>query len=673
MKKTPIFLALIFSALFTTLANAQVGNVALASTERDFLDDMPIVLSVSRLAQRLDETPGAMTILDRNFIRMTGARDVVDVLRLVPGFLSTTSFEDHAPVASYHGRIENYASRVQVLVDGRSVYSGFLMGSTGVGWQTLALDDIERIEVLRGSNSAAYGARAFLGVVNIVSRDVRETAGTAYYANAGQNGVSDVGARLGWGDEQAMHRISVDTRGDEGLRKVFAKASESASGTNRIDRANYSAHLSKGASGEIDVRAGAVNIAGLVGFRGPGNEGDRERMRYMGANFLQMDWKRSLNEDEDIAVSASHTQNFYYDNFPYLSNVPSASYYGIQLGMKSQETNQALSFQHTIRNSKVLRSVWGAELRQENITSRTGFDARESVSSGFSRLFGNVEWRVVDSVVVNVGAMAENSDLGGNTIAPRLMLNWHLVDGHTLRAGVSTAYRPPSAFEKYGNVTYYDINGAGPLPYLKANGNISSEKVEVRELGYSLNLANGVAGDLRVFNEKIMDGIGNITQGYGPKGDFSNGDAYTIRGTEYQLSWKPASHTMVFLSQTWTDVQVEATAFPNQGSAYVLDRTYKITYGAPIYTASLAAMHTLANGINLTVTHQLADKFQLPYDQNYLSYMHRTDLRVGKNFKIGKSAAELALTIQNLDAPYLDGSKKFYFDSRAFVTLRLEN
>ncbi|PIW09779.1 MAG: hypothetical protein COW39_03135, partial [Comamonadaceae bacterium CG17_big_fil_post_rev_8_21_14_2_50_60_13] len=63
-----------------------MGAQVTAVSERDYLADMPVVLSVSRLPQRLDETPGAMTIIDREFIRQSGARDVVDVLRLVPGF-----------------------------------------------------------------------------------------------------------------------------------------------------------------------------------------------------------------------------------------------------------------------------------------------------------------------------------------------------------------------------------------------------------------------------------------------------------------------------------------------------------------------------------------------------------------------------------------------------------
>lgn len=666
----------IYLLLQLTQVGAQTGAAASALSERDFLAEMPIVLSVSRLAQRLDETPGAMTIFDRNFIRMIGARDLVDVLRLVPGFQTTTSFETDAPMATYHGRTDDFANRIQVLVDGRSVYSGYLQGSAGVGWQTLALDDIERIEVLRGSNSAAYGARAFLGVVNIISRDVRETAGVAARVTAGENGVADVGTRLGWGDEAAMYRISADTRGDNGLRKVFSslgtgKVPNAASGTNRVSRVNFSTHQSSGGLGEIDVRAGAVEIAALRGTTGDGSEGNLERLRFMGSQFLQMDWKMALSDDQDVAVTASHTHGFNNDGFPYLSNQYGPTYYGVPIDFKAEEFNDAVSFQHTVRHSQALRTVWGAEARQEQIKSRSSFGSKEQVSTQFLRLFGNAEWRVWDAVVINAGGMAESSDIGGDTFSPRLMVNWHVANGHTLRAGTSTAYRPPSAFEKYADVKYYDINGANPLTFLKTSGRVVSEKIETQELGYSLNLAGGVSGDLRLFNEQITNGIGST---FNPTGDIGNGDNYTITGTEYQLTWKPASSTLIFFNQTWTHIRVDSLAFPNDipHNRPASNMWFKIAHGAPKYAASLTAMHTLPSGVNLTFMHQLAEAFGIGSESGHLYSMGRTDVRVGKAFRVGATKAELALTLQNLDMPYRDGDKKFYFDRRALVSLQFD-
>ena len=434
-------------------ARAQSGQDMGALSERDFLGEVPVVLSVSRLAQPLDEAPGAVTILDRQFIRMSGARDVSDLLRMVPGFQTTTSFETDAPLASYHGRSDDWANRIQVLVDGRSVYSGHLQGSAGLGLQTLALDDIARIEVLRGSNSATYGARAFLGVVNIVSRDVRDTLGGSASVAAGGNGLADAGARLGWGGPGAAYRISVDSRGDQGLRGAY--------GRNRVSRFNAAANYDLEAGAELDLRVGAL---GMDAGRGTeGDAGNAARMRFLGSQFFQADWHTPRGEDQDLLLSYSHTENSHRDTFPYLSNAAGVNYYGIAIDFSAREVNDAFMLQHTWRASAALRAVWGMELRREAVSSESSFDQLGKVTSDFSRLFGNVEWRLLPDWVFNAGAMAENSSIGGGSVSPRLMLNWHALEGHTLRAGVSTAFRPPSAYEKYAAVRYYDVNGQNPI------------------------------------------------------------------------------------------------------------------------------------------------------------------------------------------------------------------
>ena len=439
--------------LACAMARAQSGSDASAVSERDFLGEVPVVLSVSRLAQPLDEAPGAVTILDRQFIRMSGARDVADLLRMVPGFQTTTSFETDAPLASYHGRSDDWANRIQVLVDGRSVYSGHLQGSAGLGLQTLALDDIARIEVLRGSNSAAYGARAFLGVINIVSRDVRETVGSSFSLASGDNGVADAGGSVGWGGPGAAYRVSMDSRGDQGLRGAY--------GRNRVSRLNASAAFDLDAGADVDVRVGALGIDAGRGTEG--DAGNAARMRFLGSQFLQADWHTPLGEDQDLSLSYSHTENTYRDNFPYLSNAAGVNYFGIPIDFSAQEINDAVTLQHTVRASAALRAVWGAELRREAVSSASSFDLRGQVVAHFSRLFGNVEWRMDPQWVLNAGAMAEESNMGGGTVSPRLMLNWHAAPGHTLRAGVSSAFRPPSAYEKYAAVRYYDLNGQNPI------------------------------------------------------------------------------------------------------------------------------------------------------------------------------------------------------------------
>ncbi|MDP2133098.1 MAG: Plug domain-containing protein [Sulfuritalea sp.] len=136
------------------LLNASAALQAQEVSEKDYFDDLPVVLSVSRLAQPLHDVPGSVTVLDRETIRRSGAREVAEVLRLVPGFLFT-SRNGANPQASYHSGMDVFGSRMQVYVDGRSLYSSFLFGDTHIGLRGIILEDIERIEVLRGSNSAS--------------------------------------------------------------------------------------------------------------------------------------------------------------------------------------------------------------------------------------------------------------------------------------------------------------------------------------------------------------------------------------------------------------------------------------------------------------------------------------------------------------------------------------
>ncbi|MCZ7653087.1 MAG: Plug domain-containing protein [Rhodocyclaceae bacterium] len=93
----------------------------------------------------LADAPGAVTIIDRDLIKASGAREVVDLLRLVPGFQVGAAYSS-TPAVAYRGLADEYSRHVQVLVDGRSVYSPYFLGSITWNSLRLSLDDIERIE-----------------------------------------------------------------------------------------------------------------------------------------------------------------------------------------------------------------------------------------------------------------------------------------------------------------------------------------------------------------------------------------------------------------------------------------------------------------------------------------------------------------------------------------------
>jgi iron complex outermembrane receptor protein len=300
--------------------------------------------------------------------------------------------------------------------------------------------------------------------------------------------------------------------------------------------------------------------------------------------------------------------------------------------------------------------------------SRAQFDQLGKVDTDFFRVFGSAEWRLTDTLLLNAGALAEHSTLAGTSLSPRVMLNWRAAPGHTLRMGASTAFRPPSAFEKYGQVQYYDVSGRYPTGYFVFNdGTLAPEKLLSQELGYHFApLDTGLSADVRVFNERISNGITGTT-GLLTNATL-NGQNYRIDGVELEGQWNLDPATRLYLAQAWTAITVDES--PGGGST-----RFRTEHGAPRYAASLTLMHNFAQGLHLSLMHQVADDVALMSISNspWLFSMQRTDVRLAQELRLAGKKAELSFVVQNLGDAYQDGDWKFRFNRRAMVSLKFED
>ncbi|MDD2919600.1 TonB-dependent receptor [Rhodoferax sp.] len=622
-------------------------------SENDFLAEMPIVLSVSRLPQRLDETPGAVTILDRDMIRRSGARDVPDLLRLVPGFQTSMAFEADAPQASYHGVFGLYSGRIQVLVDGRSVYSTYVVGSVAPGLMSIALEDIERIEVLRGSNSATYGARAMLGVVNIVTRNTLASLGVTAKVSQGENGIKDTRLGLGWRFENSGMRLGIDQQGDDGL--------SGSNGHNRVRRVNFRSDWRVSGDTEVQVRAGWMDIAAGRGFANKVDEPLRDTSYDSG--FVQIDWNKVLSPEQDLALMFAHNQETYRDVAPFLP-IP-----GLDIDSSGTARNDSLTAQHTVRLGQDVRMVWGAELRRESVTSLPLYHAPEPLVTDFGRLFAHAEWRLHPELLLNAGAMAEHSSASGSSLAPRLMLNWHVMPGQTLRAGMARSFRPPSVFETDSDIRY-TVNGKVLKITFLARGDVTPETVLTRELGYygSFSWLNSSL-DVRIFDE-YMSGLiqskkytAQVEDRFFPGVvDYVNGDNLSLRGLEFQWKGRPWPGAQLGFNQTFAKL-----VLPGQPTNEELPNTM------PDSASSLFFSQQFSGGWSFSMSHQNSNPFRLQRSGKYKQFITRTDWRLSKPLRFGRHAGEVALTVQNQGSAQADFFESFAFERRAYVTLRLDN
>lgn len=243
-----------------------------AESEQDYLQDFPVVLSASRLSQPLSEAPNAMTIIDRKMIVASGFRTLPDVFKLVPG-MYVSYYKGSQPIVSYHGSTDQYARSMQVMIDGRSVY----MPPAGtVDWASLpvVLEDIERIEVIRGPAAASYGANSVHGVINIITRNAGDVRGTTLSVRKGNKGINDVMGQFGHRGEKMDYRMTLGYTADNGYDErtptyfpsALSADMHNSNDSNQARLMNYRATYYADHSNDYDVQLGYNRDVQGVGF-----------------------------------------------------------------------------------------------------------------------------------------------------------------------------------------------------------------------------------------------------------------------------------------------------------------------------------------------------------------------------------------------------------------------
>ncbi len=625
-------------------------------SEHDFLDELPVVLSASRLQQPLADAPGAMTIIDRELIKASGAREIVDLFRLVPGFQVGISYHSKPSVA-YHGLADDNSRQMLVMVDGRSVYSPFFLG--GITWNTLrlSLDDIERIEVMRGSNSAAYGANAFMGVINIITRHASQSQGASLSTTQGNQGIGDHVLRYGGKLGALQFRLSAGRRSDDGF-----------SGFNDSRLTDYLAFrgdLQLNPQDELQLHLGTNRSRTGAGFYD--NAADPVRTSREEGRHLQAVWKRVLGTDEELTLNFYHMHDVGLEKYTARDSIanpppfaPTQLFANVDADRQIRRSH--IELQHNFRLNPAARVVWGYEQRYESVASRFLFDTDKPRGIGLGRLFGNLEWRLAPMWLVNAGAMIEKHSFTGADLSPRLMLNFQPASGQTLRLGTTTAYRTPSLAEERGLIRYY-VTAVPPSPFPSSQsvvtkyqslGGLKPERVRSGELSYLGEFKNlGLTVDARAFREhvtRIIDEIGN-------PGNFINHWDAVIRGYEYQLRWAPSPETLILF---------------NQSRLRIASEDGRIAESAPTRSTTLFLSQRLPLGWQLSLAQHWVAGYRWLGWSSPQPMQRRLDVRLGYPFRSGQVKGELALVSQNVRDPYSDFRADYLFERRSFVALSLE-
>jgi iron complex outermembrane receptor protein len=686
-------------------ASTQVFSAQGLLTEEDIFAEIDSVTGVTHLKQSLSQVPAAVTIIDRRTIEASTALNLVDLFRLVPGF-QVYFLHGNKPGVTYHVPGGDYSRRLEVKVDGRSVYEPLL---SSVEWNTLGvdIDDIEYIEVVRGSNTAADGSNAFIASFNIVTRSPLADAGTKFSVQHGNQGIKS-------------RAISHSSQFDQLATRFTLKASEN----NGFDLEDYPDYAGKDFSDSADtftIRYQGLwtpSVTDSINFQlGTGDTkttiGPSDyKKRHWKNKYQHFNWKRIANEWSDVELVLYHNQIDFVDNDNPYDVRAALELFNIDDDCKDNQYATSEIKKLLIECPDNMGVViakptyahfsdrWDAELRSniysiDNLRMSLAMGSRHDsfetelflggpgqVSQISNRLNANLEWTASDALTINLGNALEKIRNKDNTNSYRVAANYQLSQKHIFRLAGSKSYRDPTLLEVNQNSIYtYDDKGEEITLYTRvfSDDDIANEKQVSREIGYlGLFQDKNLSLDIRIFDEELTSLIGERREpSSGPLQDsvniIDNTENVKLKGIEWQLQYKPTNQLLLSLNHSylvaegdsWYGYDKHDDAASENDHILDLDKT------VPENMANLLVSYEMSGGLKLSGSYHYKEGYKPKPGVDILPSHSRFDLKASKRWFSQSNWMELSLTAQNVGDAYQEHFSFNKFESLYVLGFKL--
>lgn len=455
------------------VADGQPGSQDLKQLSIEELMDIDVTLTARR-PEPVRAAAAAISVITGEEIRRAGVTTIADAIALADG-VHVARFNNGTWAISARGFNQNTSNKLLVMVDGRTVYSPLF---AGVFWNTVdyVLEDIERIEVIRGPGATLWGANAVNGVINIVTRHARDAQGTLLAVTSGNEDPAIVAARYGGGRENLYWRAY----------GKFAQRDDQkfASGESARDRVNR----------------------GQAGFRVDGGEADGDRWMVRGDLFHA---RLAFADRPDGEFTDANLQARLWQAFSTGSHVEIGTYYRREYRRVPRQLTHHIDVfdadvQHTWTGHRRHNVVWGGGFRvNRDVTHGSQvlhFDPAERTYPVAS-LFAQDEVSLAgDRVFVTGGIKVEHNAFSGADWQPNLRARWMLPATQMVWAAAARAVRRPTRFDD-------DLVATAPtgLVLLRGSDDFSSEKLTSLEVGYRTGAVGPLSLDATVFAHDYDD------------------------------------------------------------------------------------------------------------------------------------------------------------------------
>jgi len=628
-------LLLLSIGCFTAFPNAKAANGAsLADYSLEQLMDVSVeVTSAARKPQKLEDA-AAIHVISAEDIRRSGMTNLPGLLRMVPG-LQVARIDGSTWAISSRGFNAKNSDNLLVMLDGRVLQTPTF---TGVYWdaQDVVLEDIERIEVIRGSGGALWGANAVTGVINIITKSAAATQGglaSGVVGNFEQQGTLRYGGKLG---ETGHYRVYARNIAQNNFRQASG-----ADGHDQRDLRSAGFRADWGLSGGSSLTvqgdtydSDSDHTGSIISLTPPSTTPAGYTIEQKGGNLLTR-WKHALS------ATSEWTAQFYYD------------YYERRyLNVGERRDTYDLDFQHRFLWGDAHDIVWGAGYRQTSDqmdnTIVVAFDPASRSDDVVSTFFQDEIALNKDSLYLIAGAKFEHNHYTGFEYQPNLRLRWKIDEHQTAWTAVSRAVHTPSRTDADGRVTstvFPPSGGIANVLQLQSNPAIQSEHVLSYEVGYRISPNERLQLDTAVFysehrNLMTVEPAASYLVAGSPvyrimPRVFANKASATTQGLEWSGNWRPGDKWQLKAAYSWLKMDIRRD--PDSGDTSIESEVGR----SPQNQFQLQVFHSPTASVDLSAALYHVDS--LP-SLNVPAYT-RLDARVG--WRVRRDL-ELSLTGQNL-------------------------
>lgn len=517
--------------LWAVLLSVILLSSPAGAVERELLllMDIPVVVTAAKMEQPITEAPATIEIITDKDIERYGLRTLSDALRLVPG-VDMASIINQMYFSPRGLNAKRANSSVLCLMDGHP-YNEITRGTIDPFWVSLV--NVKRIEIIKGPGSALYGANAFAGVINIITKDAADVPQPVVAAGAGTNQTqqtSFITAVPGCDTVLSGWRYYTDTL--EG-RTV------NGNNDDREDIKLTAKTRCGGLTVEGDYYQGDTGVVINPDYRG--------KLRQ---SYAALDYDRSVSDTVSFKM-LSHLVSV-YQRIDY-ENVGTLVADGMRGGLEGQ-MHWKPAAGHTV--------VCGAEWKNE-LNDSAVMQGNKTITTG--AFYGQEEWRPAERLIFTLGGRYDIPSAYDNVFSPRANAVYKWSDHTTIKAAYGEAFRAPNFFELYIDVVTVS---AGVNYHMRGNSQLKPERIKTSEFGLSHIFGRTLQADVNLFSIKATDAIGFLTttaftsSGFVLNLDHGNSSAADINGGELTLRWKPSERVESVWAYSYQDAHDSDTGAP---------------------------------------------------------------------------------------------------------------